>query len=342
MAFPALETLFEGWFPKQSVWIGLSGGIDSVVLLHLAVRFLKPRGVSISVVHVNHHLSAESGAWTLFCEDLARTYQVPFQLKSLEDQPQRGDSVEAWAREGRYQAFSEVLGPEDILLTAQHADDQLETVLLQLLRGAGVAGLAAMPVQAKLGQGYLHRPLLSASRADIQAYAEAYQLRFIHDDSNASTRFNRNYLRHEVLPKIYERWPAAASTVSRSAENCAEALRLFSPWVKHLAQCVVQGKDFNLTLWAKVMTQAPWTDLDLSPSDQALWLKAVLREWLRNHHGLELTRAHLTVLLHEVIGAQKTAKPRLKIQSSWIIRDQDCLQVWPIPSDEVQIEKEFT
>lgn len=141
-------------------------------------------------------------------------------------QIQPGASLERAAREARYQAFAEVAGAGEVVLTGQHRDDQAETLLFRLLRGAGVRGLAAMPVHRPLAGGHLVRPLLDVSRAELEAYAHAHQLKWIEDPSNADPRFSRNYLRHRVLPVLTERWPQAVSSLARTADHLGEAQEL--------------------------------------------------------------------------------------------------------------------
>jgi tRNA(Ile)-lysidine synthase len=138
----------------------------------------------------------------------------------------RGASLEAVAREARYGALAKALAPDEVLLTGHHEDDQLETVLLQLLRGAGVAGLAAMPEVAAFARGQLVRPLLTQRRVQLEQWAQARGLSWVEDDTNADERLDRNYLRRQVLPAVRERWPAAATSVARSARHAAEARRL--------------------------------------------------------------------------------------------------------------------
>jgi tRNA(Ile)-lysidine synthase len=151
---------------------------------------------------------------------------VPLEIIKVRVPRVRGESLEAAAREARYAALADALGPGEVLLTAHHQDDQLETVLLQLLRGAGIPGLAAMPDVAPFARGRLVRPLLTRSRVELEKWARAHDLAWIDDDTNTDERFDRNYLRRTVLPSIRERWPAAAVAVSRTARHAAEARRV--------------------------------------------------------------------------------------------------------------------
>jgi len=208
--------------------VALSGGLDSTVLLEAMCRLRDqvPAG-SLRAVHVHHGLHSDADAWARSCETRCARLGVPLTVLRVDARPGRGESPEARARELRYAALAAELLPGEILLTAHHADDQLETVLIQLLRGAGVAGLAAMPADASFGPGRHCRPLLGFTRVALRAWAAAERLPgWVEDPANEALRFARNHLRSEVLPAVRAHWPAAASAVSRSARHCAEAAGL--------------------------------------------------------------------------------------------------------------------
>jgi tRNA(Ile)-lysidine synthase len=209
-------------FPSVSLCVALSGGVDSVVLLAALAARLRKR-TRLRAVHVHHGLHADADQWSEHCAAVAKRLGVPLTTLRVKVARGRGDSPEAAARDARYEALAAELAPGEVLLTAHHEDDQLETVLLQLMRGAGVAGLAGMPEVAPFARGMLVRPLLSRSRAEIEAWARANDLTWVEDDTNANPQFDRNYLRHRVLPVLRQRWPAAAHAVSRSARHAAEA-----------------------------------------------------------------------------------------------------------------------
>jgi tRNA(Ile)-lysidine synthase len=205
--------------------VAFSGGEDSTALLTLlaATPALHPR---LRAMHIDHGLHAQSRSWVSICRATCRTLHLPFASRRLSLAPRRGESLEALARAARYAALTAALGPGEVLLTAHHLEDQLETVLLQLLRGAGVPGLAAMPAVMPLGRGFLARPLLDVPRAQLRAWVRSHGLRCVADPSNTDDRYDRNYLRHQVLPPIVQRWPAAARTVARSARHMAAAQEL--------------------------------------------------------------------------------------------------------------------
>ena len=209
--------------PAERYRVALSGGLDSTVLLHALAALRTRLPGALVAVHVDHGLNPQAVEWQQHCEQLCRSLDVPLESRKVAVQPAAGESLEAVARERRYGAFTELMRPGDALLLAQHADDQLETFLLQALRGAGVRGLAAMPEHAEFAGGWLLRPLLGFRRGELEAWAREQGLTWVEDPSNTDTGFDRNYLRHEVVPRLKARWPAAAETVSRSARHSAEA-----------------------------------------------------------------------------------------------------------------------
>lgn len=206
----------------SSIRIGLSGGVDSVVLLHLLQQLAPHFSWQISALHVHHGISPNANVWAEFCAELCARYVVPLHIEHVDITPLRARGIEAAARELRHAAFARQSC--DCVALAQHADDQAETVLLQLLRGAGVRGTSAMPLLTRRGGSpVLLRPLLHCSRQQVLAYAAEHQLRWIEDESNADHRYPRNFLRHQVLPLLAEKFPAYRDTLARSAQHFAEA-----------------------------------------------------------------------------------------------------------------------
>ncbi|MBV7570173.1 tRNA lysidine(34) synthetase TilS [Pseudomonas sp. PDM27] len=208
---------------NAATWrIAFSGGLDSTVLLHLLAHLATTESLpALSAIHVHHGLQAVADVWPEHCRSVCAALGVPLQIVRVQVQP--GASLERAARDARYHTFAEVTGPGDVLLTAQHRDDQAETLLFRLLRGAGVRGLSGMPCQRSLGKGHLLRPLLDVTRTELEGYASAHGLSWIEDPSNQDRQFSRNYLRHQVLPVLVQRWPQAVATMARSAAHLAEA-----------------------------------------------------------------------------------------------------------------------
>ncbi|OYQ21307.1 tRNA lysidine(34) synthetase TilS [Pseudomonas mandelii] len=210
------------WRNAKTWRIAFSGGLDSTVLLHLLATLAKNQSLpTLSALHVHHGLQAAADAWPAHCQSVCDALGVPLQVVHV--QVQSGASLERAARDARYGAFIEATQANELLLTAQHRDDQAETLLFRLLRGAGGRGLSGMPRERVLGRGHLVRPLLDVSRAALEAYAAEHQLSWIEDPSNQDRQFSRNYLRHQVFPVLTERWPQAIATMARSAAHLSEA-----------------------------------------------------------------------------------------------------------------------
>jgi tRNA(Ile)-lysidine synthase len=210
---------------RPMIAVAFSGGLDSTVLAH-ALSKSRGKFARLRLIHVDHRLQAASADWARHCERMARRWRVPITLLTASVSKQKGESPEAAARDARYARLAAALETGEVLVTAQHQDDQAETLLLQLFRGAGVAGLAAMPAIAPFAAGRIARPLLDNSRADLAKYAQSHRLEHIEDPSNLETRYVRNFLRHEVLPVIREKWPFVESSLARSASYMGDALRL--------------------------------------------------------------------------------------------------------------------
>lgn len=209
-----------------SLVVGYSGGLDSHVLLVAARRWCKQTGSRLRAIYIDHGLQQQSADWAVHCRAVCQRLAISYESVRVTVELDSGQSPEHAARDARYRALEQLVASDEWLLTAHHADDQAETVLLQLLRGAGVAGLAAMPESKAFGAGVHLRPLLNVTRAQLEAAATALRLRWIEDHSNADTRFDRNFLRHRVLPVISERWPGAVTALVRSAGHAAEASTL--------------------------------------------------------------------------------------------------------------------
>lgn len=221
-----LARLLPG-FPDVPVCVAVSGGLDSTALL-AALAGVRLEGFRLRAVHIGHGLHPNASRWSAHCRRLARQLEVPLRVLTVEVRRERGVSLEEAARAARYLRLERQLKRGEALLTAHTRDDQLETVLLQLFRGCGLAGLAAMPPLAPFGPGCLARPLLGCSRKELEAWLRGRELAWVEDDSNLDERFDRNYLRRRVLPLIRERWPGVAAAVARSARHAAEAQRLLT------------------------------------------------------------------------------------------------------------------
>ncbi len=230
--------------PGNQLTIALSGGIDSVVLLHILAALSRPMRFMLSAVHVNHGISNSANLWSKFCCNLCHAYDIPIYVAYLQIKKETGLSLEAVAREERYRIFNHMQA--DYVVLAQHLDDQAETLLLQLFRGAGIKGLSAMPIirkQTSPNAPQILRPLLEISRSCIEAYAKQNKLNWINDESNDSTVYDRNFLRHAILPLLRERYPNYPKTLLRTSRHLSEASLLLDELAEiDTEQCFTSGK----------------------------------------------------------------------------------------------------
>ena len=217
-----IESALDQHKQPRHVYVAYSGGVDSHVLLHFcaSIKLLKDK---ITAVYVHHGLQAEAESWAKHCEKTAEGLGVDFLVLRVNAYAKSGESPEEAARNARYAALKSLMDADDMLLLAQHREDQLETVLLQLFRGSGLRGLSGMPERMAFGQGVMLRPLLNIPKQAINDYAQAHQLSWVEDPSNQSNDYDRNFLRNAVVPLLKQRWPAIDKTVSRSAKHCADA-----------------------------------------------------------------------------------------------------------------------
>ena len=231
--------------------VALSGGVDSAVLLDLLATLSVQMQFTLSAVHIHHGISANAGKWSKFCRDLCGSKGIPLKIAKLKINREPGVSLEAAARDERYRIFGKLKG--DYVVLAQHLDDQAETLLLQLLRGAGVKGLGAMPVirnpaagvtnQNSSGGPRILRPLLDVSRREIEDYARKNALQWITDESNDDVSFDRNFLRHEFFPLLEKRFPSYRATFLRASRHMAEASGLLDELAEaDSKKCIVAGK----------------------------------------------------------------------------------------------------
>lgn len=219
---------FLNQIPRDSrLIVGYSGGMDSHVLL-TALNVLRPEyeGLTVLAVHIDHGMQPLSASWARHCKSVCAELKIPLKTFHAEVKVDPAQGPEASARIARYELFMQVMQPGNYLLLAQHADDQVETFLLQALRGSGPNGLASIPRLRGFAQGWLCRPFLGVHRMELEAYARENALQWIEDPSNKNTDMDRNFLRHEIIPRLRQRWPGLNQTLSRSAARCGAASHL--------------------------------------------------------------------------------------------------------------------
>jgi tRNA(Ile)-lysidine synthase len=305
-----LAQLLPG-FPDVTVCVAFSGGADSTALL-AALAQLKRPPLKVRALHVDHRLHPHSSSWAAHCRRVARALDVPLQVRTANVARARGESLEAAARAARYQLLAAALAPDEALVTAHHQDDQLETVLLQLLRGAGLAGIAAMPATVSFARGALVRPLLPWSRAELSAWVRSQGLDWIEDPGNSELRLDRNYLRTRVLPLIRERWPAAAATVSRAARHAAEAQRLLDA----LGAADAARAGFGAMLSAQRLRTLP-------PERR----RNALRFWITSAGHLAPPASRLEEIAGPLLQARADAQPFVRWEGTLLQRQADLLSL---------------
>ncbi len=215
----------------KRIWIGFSGGADSTALLYLFCSWIKsiPQSPLISALHIHHGLHKEADAWAVHCRTVCSGLDIEYHEQRIAVRQVAGNSKEEIARKMRYATIAGLLADEEVFCTAHHGDDQAETVLLQLLRGSGPEGLAAMPVWRRLGVGWLHRPLLNVTKEAITNYLKRYPMvRIVHDPSNVDQALARAFVRHRLVPLLKQRYQGITKALVRSArlqQTAAEALK---------------------------------------------------------------------------------------------------------------------
>lgn len=294
-----------------SLLVAFSGGLDSSVLLH---ALASAGGRPLRAAHVHHGLQPVADRWLEHCASFCAGLAVPFTALKVRVNPAAALGPEGAARVERYAALRRLLAPGDALVTAHHRDDQAETVLLRLLRGAGPDGLSGMTELSPLPPGWLWRPLLCVGRTELRTYAEAHGLRWIEDPHNADSRYTRVWLRRQVLPVLAERFPQVPTALARSAAHCAE-----------------QQAALELVLNERVHAMSDKDSLDLAalsaqPAVLQSWL---LRAWLRNQ-GLPMpSSAHTQRIQRELISARADAQPCLPLGNHQLRRFRGRLYAVP-------------
>ena len=292
------------------IFIGYSGGVDSHVLLHICAEMndFKNR---ITAVYIHHGLQKDATEWGIHCKKIAISLSVEFLEIHVNASSQRGESPEEAARNARYEAFKNIMTENDVLLIAQHREDQLETVLLQLFRGSGLKGLAGMPEKMPFARGHLLRPLLRIGKNEILSYALEYKLTWIEDPSNENTIYDRNFLRHEIIPQLKQRWQSLDKTVSRTSTHCAEAECLISSFAQTQLQTMLNvDKSLDITKL-----------LGFSEIKQRL----ILREWFAFLNLKMPSQDFLQRILDEVVFARIDRHPILHKKGVTICRKKNTL-----------------
>jgi tRNA(Ile)-lysidine synthase len=329
LASADLDTTLNDLLEAPRWYVALSGGVDSTVLVHLLHDWcqIHPEAPPLAAIHDNHALQAASDQWQAHCEQCCTA--LGLECFSQRVEVSVGASVEAQARLARYEAFETRLEPGEVLFLAHHLDDQVETFFLRLMRGAGLEGLAGMPASRALGLGQLARPLLGTARDDIEQYAAAHQLPCIEDPSNADVRHDRNYLRHEVLPMLSQRWPAYRRSVGRASGHLQVASQLLQDSLAPATGMTSVTGDPGVSLLNLV---------DVSGPVASATLRARLRLW-----GLRVPdQAPLEEFLRQLRDAAPDASPRLQWDGNILQRYRDAVYLMPEGHDIAPPAQPFT
>ncbi|HEX4377158.1 MAG TPA: tRNA lysidine(34) synthetase TilS [Steroidobacteraceae bacterium] len=290
--------------------LAYSGGMDSCALLHALAEVRRRAAIRIRAVHVNHQLQPQAADWARAARSMACSIDVPCRVLTVRVARVPGGSLEAAARDARYQALRAELKPGELLLTAHHQDDQFETVLLALMRGSGVRGLRAMEASTPFGQTKLLRPLLDIPREQLQTYLEQHAVAWSEDPSNEDRRFDRNYLRHVVIPALRARWPAAAASAGRSAAHLAEADTMLEQMAQQSLRSARDGRALRISALRSLPDAAR---------------RNVLRRWLAGH-GLPMPdQARLRELAGPLLAARPDAAPWVRWPGAEVRRNGDRL-----------------
>ena len=300
--------------------VAYSGGLDSHALLHALATGRSSCPYTLSAIYIDHGLQPDSHAWGKHCAHICAALAVPFESRRVTITAIERDGLEAAARRARYTALAALLAPGDLLLTAHHRDDQAETVLLQLLRGSGVAGLAAMPERVPLGQGELLRPLLGFSRAALHEYARAQRLDWIDDPSNHACYLRRNFLRTAIMPRLEQHWPEVRQMLARTAAHSAEAQTLLDERAQEdLETCL----DYAVPRYPHALRVA--SVVQLSAARQ----RNLLRYWLRSQGFRLPDRYRLEELCRRVTSESRTRQACVQWEGTEVWRYRDRLVAVP-------------
>lgn len=344
MKVPMLESAVKNFcqqFAQAPIYIAYSGGVDSQVLLH-ALSQLKKRGDidnALAIIHINHGLSPNADKWQAFAQQQAALFDVEFYSALVDVEVKARQSIEAVARDKRYQALQSIASPNACILTGHHQDDQVETLLLALKRGAGIKGLSAMlPLMPfnPPSQQVLARPLLHVARAEIEAYAKQHQLTWIEDESNSDIRFDRNFLRHQVLPLLTERWPSFNATLSRSVSHCQETQSLLAQLAEQdLEFACAQQKDTGNELQSKLSAE-PKLNIEALRTLSKARFNNLIRYFLSLHQCAMPSEVQLEQVWQQ-LNAAVDKNPEVKVGANVLRRYRQWLYLTPDYSDLSEI-----
>lgn len=284
----------------KTLYVGFSGGIDSSALLH-ALSQIKSIHPKLKAIHVDHNIHTTSREWLNHCKQFCQRLNIPLIAKTIDKQSIGHANIEAQARQARYGIFKRLLNNNDALLLGHHQEDQAETILMRLLKGAGVKGLSAMSAESQQGSMTVLRPLLDVSKASIENYAKQHQLQWVEDPSNSSNEFDRNFLRNEIIPKLKQRYPNLDKRLSRSATLCQEShLFITQQIAPSFDQCLSEENTLSINE-LKTFTLYEQTE--------------IIRQWLSTFEINAPSQATLNSFLQSLNHYQSDKHPLLELSN---------------------------
>lgn len=310
----------------QALVVGFSGGVDSTLLVHIAANYARQHQLPIHAVYVNHGLSVHADKWQAHCAAFCKQQQVVFHSERVNVANLPRKSLEASARDARYAVLLEYCRQHrGTLLLGQHQDDQLESLLLALKRGSGPAGVAAMPFMFNRDGVDILRPLLDISRATIEHVAQQLGLSWINDESNANNRFDRNFLRNEIIPQLKQRWPDIADTAFRSSQLIAEQNAML--------------EEVAADYYKSVVSDAGGLAIPALSAYSQQWQRAICRYWLAKQH-LQMPRFTQLKQILVMCDARDDAQPQVDVGSYTVRRHNNellaCLPLSPATMQRVE------
>lgn len=300
-----LLTSLERLPTPQKYWVGFSGGADSTALLQALHECRHELPASIHAIHFHHGLQEDADSWQEHCLSFCRERDIPYMSEKLVIEPAGGSSQEEEGRNSRYRAVARILGHEEMYLTAHHAEDQAETLFLNLLRGSGVEGLAGIPALRSLENGWVARPLLENHRADLERFLTERGLEWLTDPSNEDTTFDRNYLRQELFPVLEKRWPGLVNRLTRTARNARVTANAMAVFIENQSGDLIQDK----------LKMPMHKLLELDSEMQPL----ILRQWLRRHEIPVLPESRLREFLEQLFMSMEPSEAEVQ-WGDWMIK----------------------
>ncbi|TRX57084.1 tRNA lysidine(34) synthetase TilS [Thalassomonas sp. M1454] len=312
---------------NKNLTLAYSGGVDSQVLLHAVAQLRKAELLTnkINAVHINHGLSVNASKWASFCQQQAKQLSISYTSITVDINKQSQQSLEALARDARYKALNQACSNDSVIFTGHHLDDQVETFLLALKRGAGVQGLSAMQTIRPLANSepekniQLARPLLNINREDIEQYAREHDLQWVEDDSNSDVRFDRNFIRAQILPLLKQRWPAINQTIARSAQHCEQAQHLLEQLaIVDLQNCQLSSDSLSIAKMASLSTDR---------------FNNLLRHFIRVNGGLMPSKQQVAQVYNACFEAADDKNPHISLHQYSLRRFADALYFTPNYAD---------